>query len=643
MGNTTSNSTKNAQDEFNNFYEIIDYIATYYILTMDFKSLTKLSEKEYCDELVILTSDIIQRYFSDMDITFLAQRIKNGQEINELKNDKVKFFNKNDIDSLDVSNDTQKTIRKKRVCIGIAKFYVKIAHIFAAIVMTVNPVYSYKDETGQSVKAGLMEKDKIPKNIDRKLEKLNICDNRIRALKNNEIYDDINDSIVMQPKICGFNSVDGQSKTLDKEPGITELMRLYLDDNYDYSTGAFTGMSESTKRQYLSDLKTFYTAFTGQQTMPPYITKFSDIKLKNYNNMDYCQGQNGFFKTPTSISRNDKLFIAYANNIKQMISNAANNQNKLLSIINVLFTYVIDPFTKKKTIRINPKLTDEILQSAVIKTRKLIIDLYVKCETDYVNGVKLYEAIVEKKILDTTEKQLNNLNEESNKILSKTTQPFKPYNPNPTIESNAFIKPLPTGPTVATGPTVLTSTGPTGSTALPTSSTALTSTALPTSSTGPTALTSTVATVATELPTSLPTSSTVATELPTSLPTSSTVATGPTVTSTGPTVTSTSLPTSSTALPTSSTSLATELPTPSTGSTALPSSSTVATTNLQPEPIQIPNQAKGLEIPQTQPINPAVINPSQQPEINPSQQIAGTGKTKKYRNKYKHNKSKKHH
>ena len=61
MGNTTSssNSNKPVKNEFDNFYDIIDYVATYYILTMDFKSLSKLSEKEYCDKLVILTSDII--------------------------------------------------------------------------------------------------------------------------------------------------------------------------------------------------------------------------------------------------------------------------------------------------------------------------------------------------------------------------------------------------------------------------------------------------------------------------------------------------------------------------------------------------------------------------------------------------------
>ena len=92
MGNSTS-STKKAENNFDNFYDIIDYIATYYILTMDFKSLSKLSEKAYCDKLVILTSDIVDRYFNDMEVTFLAQKIKAGIEVNDLKTENVKYWN----------------------------------------------------------------------------------------------------------------------------------------------------------------------------------------------------------------------------------------------------------------------------------------------------------------------------------------------------------------------------------------------------------------------------------------------------------------------------------------------------------------------------------------------------------------------
>jgi hypothetical protein len=451
MGNITStNSNKSAETEFKNFYDVIDYIATYYILTMDFKSLSKLSEKAYCDKLVVLTSDIIERYFNDMEITYLAQRIKSGVEVNNLDKQKVIFINKDSLESLDISNDMQKNIKKKRVCIGIAKFYVKVAHIFAAIIMTINPVYTYKDATGQTVKTGLLEKDKIPKNVDRTLYKLNICDNRIRALKKGEQFDDVTGNVTLQPKVCDMNvSNNGLDKTLAEEPGITELMRLYLDDNYDYSNGNFTGMTDSTKSQFMKDLKLFYTAFTGNETMPSEITKFSDIKLRDYSKKSGCQGTSPVLKNKYTLNQKEQLFIDYAANTKKMIQTAADNQSKLLSVINELFTYVIDPYSGKKVIRINPKLNDESLQKAVEKTRRFIIDLYIKCETDYVNGIKIYEAIVETKILETTQKQIDNLKNEAKKIVSENKKTIIPVNnpavviaqPSVSSSSNPYINP----------------------------------------------------------------------------------------------------------------------------------------------------------------------------------------------------------
>ena len=48
MGNFASTvSSKSTETQFNNLYELIDYIATDYILTMDFKSLKNLTEKEW--------------------------------------------------------------------------------------------------------------------------------------------------------------------------------------------------------------------------------------------------------------------------------------------------------------------------------------------------------------------------------------------------------------------------------------------------------------------------------------------------------------------------------------------------------------------------------------------------------------------
>lgn len=465
MGNTTSsNSNKSAKKEFDNFYDIIDYIATYYILTMDFKSLSKLSEKEYCDKLVVLTSDIIERYFNNTEVTYLAQRVRGGVEVNDLKKERLSFINKDNLESLDISNDAQKSLKKKRVCIGIAKFYVKIAHVFAAIVMTINPVYSYKDATGQTVKTGLMEKDKIPKNVDRKLYKLNICDNRIRALKKGEEFDDIANTVTIQPRVCDMNATKtGLEKTLADEPGITELMNLYLDDNYDYSNGTFTGMSDSTKKQFNKDLQLFYTAFTGNETMPPEITKFSDIKLRDYNKKPGCQGDKPIFKNKYKLDKKNELFVKYANNTKNMIQSAADNQSKLLDVINEIFTYVIDPYSGKKVIRINPKLTEDSLQTAIEKTRKFIVELYIKCESDYVNGIKIYEAIVEAKILETTQNQIKNLEQQASSIIKETKQTSAPVpKPVPVPEpvqmpeftSEPIVSPMPPKPVVIAQPPI---------------------------------------------------------------------------------------------------------------------------------------------------------------------------------------------
>ena len=429
MGNITSSTKKTAKKEFENFYDVVDYVATYYILTMDFKSLSKLSEKEYCDKLIILTADIIEKYFNEHEITYLEQRVKDGIEVNTLNKEKFVFIDKDMLDSLDISNDTkksiQKNIKKNRVCIGIAKFYVKIAHIFAAIVMTINPVYTYTDSnTGATMKTSLLEKDEIPKKSDRKLFKLNICDNRIRALQRDELIDEETKSVILSPEICDINNgAYGATRTLEDEPGIKELMQLYY-DQYDSKTGTFTGMTPETSVIFEKDLKLFYTAFTGEQTMPPEIKTFSDIKLKDYDKtMPNCQGPDAKFKSKVKIQLPNDLFVAYADNLKRMIQTAADNQIKLLDVINQLFTYTIDTKTEKRIIRVNPKLTERSLQDAVEKTRKYIMDLYIKCETDYQENIKIYTALVESKNAEIIPRQIDSLTSESDNLIQNVQIP----------------------------------------------------------------------------------------------------------------------------------------------------------------------------------------------------------------------------
>jgi hypothetical protein len=158
--------------------------------------------------------------------------------------------------------------------------------------------------------------------------------------------------------------------------------------------------------------------------MPPEIKTFSDIKLKDYDKtMPNCQGPDAKFKSKVKIQLPNDLFVAYADNLKRMIQTAADNQIKLLDVINQLFTYTIDTKTEKRIIRVNPKLTERSLQDAVEKTRKYIMDLYIKCETDYQENIKIYTALVESKNAEIIPRQIDSLTSESDNLIQNVQIP----------------------------------------------------------------------------------------------------------------------------------------------------------------------------------------------------------------------------
>lgn len=395
MGNQTSHHEIPEES----LHERLDYIATHYILTMDFKSLRKMYDKEYCNKLVLITSKIFQTYFTDLEIDKIA---------NDRLSESVLFLDKDDL------KYTNETSQEKRlsICKQISIFYVKIAHVFAAIVMTINPEYVYTNSSGKMVKRSLYEKDKIPKNVKVKIDKMNICDERITALKKGQ-----NEK---ENPFCYFNlNEDDTVRSLEGEPGIPELMQLYMDDKFDYKTGHFLDMSEEAKSKFLKDLQLFYKEFTGESEMPETITKFADIKLKNYGkNMKMCKKGGG----GNSILEKDLLLKEYATNLKNMIANASAKQEELLHIINQIFISIEHGESKKKFIRINPNLNNMKLQNIVEDTRNLIIELYLQCEMDFTRGIHMYEAIIESRIFETTQRQIENLQKTTEMLIQRETE-----------------------------------------------------------------------------------------------------------------------------------------------------------------------------------------------------------------------------
>jgi hypothetical protein len=413
MGNIIS--VKKEETIHEKIINTLDFIATDYIFSMNFENMKKLHDKKYCDNLVILTSDIIDKYYSELEIRQIKDRIFNG----ETTKNTVYFYQKKDLNN--ISN-------KLSDCNEIAKFYIKIGHLFSAILTTVSPEYTYTDpETGALITKTLENRDEIPDDIEPVIQSNSLCSQKLNILSGKHHYKSKND--------------------LTQEQGIPELMNLYYDTDYDPVTGEFNGMTEHSKKRYDHDLKLFYKSFTQQNDMPINIQHFSDIKLNEINIIPDNNFINNTIPNSTIPSSsfplqiggmsNDHIVQEYAKNIRKMIRKIESIQKKLLEILNKVFVVVDDPEDEtSQTVRISPILTEKLLKHYIDETRKYIVDLYINCEDDFVEGIKLYEAFVENILLQTTQEQIkgleNKLNDDlkENNILSNPIfYPIKLLNP----------------------------------------------------------------------------------------------------------------------------------------------------------------------------------------------------------------------
>lgn len=448
MGNQSSKTT-GSEDGANlkTLPQAIDYIATNYILTQNFSDMEKLSSPQYCDELVVLTSKVISQKLNDMEVRYLAQRLQEGVVIDKMTNGKVIYMKKKELPRLDVQNKTT----KRRLCVGIAKFYVQVAHLFAAIVTTVNPAYTFVGEDGVKQTVGLLKKKRIPEGANAQLTKVGLCSSRINALLNGQDYAKQDGSdIVVNPKFCKLNAASsgsgssGEVKTLGDEPGIPELKRLYY-DQYDYdqsgdkrvANNGFNAMSPAMQKVYEEDVKRFYLEFSGEETVPENIKEFGQIKLRDFRRSSGC-AKDGVYTKGYTGSLKQQLFKQYADHTQQMIERANASQDKLLDVLDELFKFSYDQVEKKKHVIINPALNEKALQELINKTRKLIVELYLACEQDFVSGLKIYEAIVEKQVVDTSIAQLKSMNESLD--IMGTAEPIAAAKPSADAKEPAPMK-----------------------------------------------------------------------------------------------------------------------------------------------------------------------------------------------------------
>ena len=278
----------------------LNQMASEYILNMNLKDMEDLNDIKKCNELIKSLAKTIEKKATISDVKTVFSQMQTTQR--------------------DITD----------VHIGIATFYIKIAHVYAVILKTMNPTDS----------------------------------------------------------ICA-------SRMFTHEPtnnGLSELDMLYNDFKYDLDSGEFKGRSNKMNKLYNANLEKFYRAFTGSSTMDYTIKSFADIPITSYN------------KTLTSIKCDnvDCLFEKYAINQSNGIKYASEAYSKLTNILEELFI-------KKK---INPALTEKKLADIVSQARKIIIELYIECETSYEMGVQLYEAISNKILLETLKGQQDELHKQ---------------------------------------------------------------------------------------------------------------------------------------------------------------------------------------------------------------------------------------
>tara|TARA_B110000495_G_C23023273_1_gene607463 strand:- start:95 stop:2164 length:2070 start_codon:yes stop_codon:yes gene_type:complete len=241
-------------------------------------------------------------------------------------------------------------------------------------------------------------------------------------------------------------AVDNHKKTVTKaltdEIGIPELEALYF-DVYNFKKGVFDQKSKESEGQYNKDVATFYKTFSLSEKVPPEIKKFSDIKLKDFHNQPLCNDKNSpwaksYHSTPNH--KDFELFKTYAKHITDMTFKNKQNEQKLVTIVDQIFAYWIDPETKVKQLTIDPQLTYEKLDKLIPETRDIIVQLYVECEKDFQEGLNILEAIIKKRMLVNAENRVERFQKKRDAMLENDMLQETEPTPSPDAVGASDVK-----------------------------------------------------------------------------------------------------------------------------------------------------------------------------------------------------------
>ena len=448
MGNVSSSDKKNID-----IFSTVNLVASDLILKQTLDDMKNLNNSEYCDKLVVITSDVLNNKFNSKEISYIKSQIYGDNVVKSEIKDELKYVLKNQIENLDIKNKKN----KMSACKSIAKFYIKLANLWYAIVSTIKPPDTDNSKKTQEVpmvdddSRKLMPREGLGNdNYPRKLssrdsmnedprmlmrrnineeprdlvmrnrmdydqemlmrrypmqggdvlregnfkQNINFCDNRIEVLNN--LLKETDDGYKLnRNKLCKFKSYN-----LMKEPGIPELENLYFDE-YDTETGNLTKMSKKSRLMYERDLKIFYRELVGK-SLPKSVKRFSDINVNNTDNLEECEKDynNDLNQTVNENILLDKsniseeIFKKYGKAFNKLIVNSKLRRNQLVKIIDKLFISNNIPSTNNIEIIINPNLTSKMLDKLIDNARNIIINIYINCNKDFKDVNKIYDIII---------------------------------------------------------------------------------------------------------------------------------------------------------------------------------------------------------------------------------------------------------
>ena len=421
MGITSSIPVNNEEHIENNLNQEVDNIAINYIFTQNTIDLIRLSDKDYYDNMIILTSGIIRKRLTPIQLSYLHERVMNGM------NEDLYFQNSKNMRNMIPKNDKL----KDKLLRNISKFYMKIITIYSAIVSTMDPQYFYEEKDGTTKTFYLRDfkdyKD-IPHDAKPRVSQftnpLNLCRKRLSILKNNLLIEE--NSVTIHP---GELLCTREDKTLDDEIGISELDSLY-NDIYDEEHKKWKGKSEYMEKKYNKDLTTFYQIFTGNKDKPENIKSFRDIELLDFKLLNYCKKDS--FVQKITLSKDDENVQEYLDKIKDIHEHIESMKEKFLSILRKLF--ISSEINNKLSYQLNPELNLNSIIGIESDTREAILKMYSTCEKLFVQALIIFEKIYKSQDHVINEERNTQLNE--SKIIPPTNEIVQENNEKPSFLSS---------------------------------------------------------------------------------------------------------------------------------------------------------------------------------------------------------------